>query len=204
MFIDAFIKCGTEEKTNLLKELSSVIKDHGFVVPGLMVLKKSLSFYNNASYYEITQADQHPEKTIQMVMGQNNIFICNGYPKDLLDFNEKYPLILNRDNVLDYVRFYFAHIVGPHGLSRIIDTVDDIQLKEEPTPNLRKGLNDKIIPLALNASLAGGGYQARGTLLVEQTIFSTFIDINPKGQVSVELGRVLADLLPIGPRVLES
>lgn len=204
MFADAFIKCGTDEKKIILNELDYIIPNHGFLLPGLMVLKKILSFYDQSTYYEITQADQHPEKTIQIIIGQQKFFICNGYLHDLLLFNQQYPLILDRNNILDYVRFYFAHIVGPHGLSRIIDTVDDLYLKEEPTPNLRKSLHDKIIPLALNASLAGGGYQSRGTLLIEQTIFSVFIDVDPKGYIKVELGRVLADLLPISAKILES
>lgn len=204
MFTDAFVKCSTDENISFLERFDQEIKNHGFVSTGLILLKKQILFYPNALYYDITQADQHPGRTIQVIVSKDRFYICDGNIDKLLEFNKSYPLTLDKSLALDYARFYFAHSVGPRGLSKIIDTVDDLQLKEEPTPLLRKTLHDKIIPLALNAALTNGGYQIRGTILVEQTIFSTFININLKGQVAVELGRVLADLLPISSRILES
>jgi hypothetical protein len=204
MFTDAFIKCLADENISFLKRLDQEIKSHSFINTGLILLKKQILFYPGATYYELTQADQHPSKTMQVIVSEDRFYICNGNVDQLLELNKIYPLSLDKTLVLDYVHFYFAHTIGPRGISKIIDTVDDLQMKEEPNPVLRKALHDKIVPLVLNAGLTNGEYQMRGTILVEQTIFSTFINVNLNGQVTVELGRVLADLLPISSRILES
>jgi hypothetical protein len=203
MFRDAYTKCSAHELGPALDDLSKIKPNHGLRLDGLMLLKKNLPYYTNGILYDATQADQHPALHHQWVMSGSFIYNMNGDPTLLYDFNNRVPLVLDRTTVMDYIRFYFSHIVGPHGLSWIIDTVEDLHLMEEPTPALRKALHDKIVPLSLNASLSGGGYQCRASLLVEQTLFSVFIDVNNQGRVGVELGRVLADLLPLGQRVLE-
>lgn len=204
MFTDPYTKCTNDEIHMILARLDTVWPDHGFRASGLMMLKKQLGFYKDAIYYDLTQVNIHPARVTQFVFGPTQFFVCNGSRDSLVTLNRSYPIELDRTSVLEYIRFYFRHVTGPHGLSTIIDTVEDLHLKEEPTPSLRRALHDKIVPLTLNASLSGGGYQARGTLMVEQTLFSTFIDVTLNGDVSVELGRVLADLLPVSNQALES
>jgi hypothetical protein len=204
MFIDAFIKCSQREMTDVLARLDQHLPHHSFRLQGLMMLKKKLGFYPDAFYLDLTQADQHPTPHLGVVYGpQERFLICRGDAPALMAFNQSYPLTLDRHLVLDYIRFYFAHITGPYGRSYLIDVVEDLQLKEEPTPALRRALHDKIVPLSLNASLAEGGYQARASLLVTQTLYSVFINVTFDGAVRVELGRVLADLLPVNDRALE-
>lgn len=203
MYSDPYLKCSGDETKSVLAKLDGLKPGHGFQPLGLMGLKKTLTFYKDALYYDLTQIDVYPNRTLQMVIGPAHAWVCNGSADDLMAFNKAYPLTLDRTLCLDYIRFYFKHVVGPRGLSFVIDTVEDLRLKEEPTPALRRTLHDKIIPLTLNASLSGGGYQARGTLMVEQTLFSTFIDVRMNGHITVELGRVLADLLPVSNQALE-
>ncbi len=204
MFMDAFAKCTATEITFILEKLTTLDPQHNFHEQGLIALKKKLSFYPDAFYFNFTQADHHPVYHQTFVLGTNDkAYLCRGNADDLILFNQSYPLMIDRNLVLDYVRFYFAHIIGPYGPSILIDVVEDLQLREEPTPALRHALHDKIIPLSLNASLAGGGYQTRATLLVMQTLYSVFIDVAADGRIKVELGRVLADLLPVNDRALE-
>lgn len=203
MFTDPFVKCAAEETEQFINRLNQIMPDHGFRQAGLMVLKKQISFYPNATYYDISQADQHPLRTLQVIFTDDQFLICNGSAEEILAFNAQVGLRLDTAHVLDYSRFYLFHVVGPHGKSFVIDTVEDLMLEEEPTPGLRKALNDKIIPFALNASLAGGGYQIRGTLLIEKTLYSVFIDVTPEGRVTAHQARVLAEILPVVNRVLE-
>lgn len=203
MFVDAFHKCTADDAARLLAFLDRTQPDHGFRQAGLVVLKKPLSFYPHATYFDGTQADQHPSRSVQVVMGPKQGLILNGRADDVLVFNQTYPLQLDRHLAIDYARFYFAHVTGPHGLSVIIDTVEDLSLREEPTPALRKSIGDKIIPLSLQASLNNGGYQLRCTLLIKQTLYNVVLDIDMAGQVSAQVGRVIAELLPVVDRVLE-
>jgi hypothetical protein len=203
MFTDPYIKCGQDEIKMILTRLDHDCPEHGFQATGLMGLKKQMGCYKDALYYDLTQVDMNPSHTMQCLMGPHHFFLCDGSREHLAAWNKNYPLTLDRTNILEYIRFYFRHITGPHGLSILIDTVEDLHLKEEPTPALRRTLHDKIIPLTLNASLSGGGYQARGTVMIEQTLFSIFIDVKMNGEVTVELGRVLADLLPVSNQTLE-
>lgn len=202
MFTDPFTKATADEIKNLLARLDRDYPDHGFRPGGLMVLRKNLSFYPDAVYYDLTQADGHPARHLSLVVHQDKTLILGGQAAAILQFNQTNILQLDRQQVIDYARFYLAHVVGPHGISYVIDTVEDLQLEEEPTPGLRKTLHDRIVPFALNASLPGGGYQLRGSLLVERTLYSVLIDINLRGETIVHLSRVLADVLPVVDRIV--
>lgn len=203
MFTDAFHKCQPSEIDQVLKILQDLRPHHGFHSNGLEVLKKPLGFYPDAIYYDVTQADTHPERTCQLVWGKKHGHILDGNFGHLHQYNLSYPLTLNRTVVVDYVRFYLAHVVGPHGLTRVIDTVDDLNLRDEPTPALRSNLNDKIIPLALNAAVPGGGYQIRGTVLIKTTLYTCLFDVDMTGTLTATMGRVLADVLTLHDQVLE-
>lgn len=187
----------------MLKRLSDINPAHGFRAQGLAVLRKPLGFYPDATYYDLTQADVSPARSCQLVLTKKSILVLNGNVDQLCTFNLSAPLKLDRNQILDYARFYFAHVIGPHGLTGLIDAVDDINFREEPTPALRKALNEKIVPLTLNASLPDGGYQLRGTLLIKSTLFGAIIDIDLTGMVTATPGRVLAEVLPINDIALE-
>jgi hypothetical protein len=203
MFTDPFHKCPPEEFDHLLMGLAKSEPDHGFRTKGLSVLRKQLGFYQDAIYYDLTQADQHPARSRQMIAGPWGFVVMTGAVSDFETLNKLAVLKLDRNQATDYIRFYFAHLTGPHGLTTIIDTVDDLALREEPTPSLRKSLHDKIIPLTLRASLPDGGYQIGGTLLVRRTLIHATIDVLVDGQVIVTPGRVLAEVLPLQDSALE-
>ncbi len=204
MFTDPFTKCTPQEIDVLLKILDQQKPNHGFHVPGLMALKKSLDFYEGAFFYELTQADHHPAKNIALVANKQSVLLCDGMAQTIESYNKNAPIKLDQTKVMDYVRFYFAHVVGPHGITTIVDTVDDLLLVEEPTPGLRKALSDKITPMALNAALSDGTYQLRATLLVAKTLYGVLIDVDSQGKIDVQRTRVLAEILPVVNRALES
>jgi hypothetical protein len=205
MFSDPFNKCPTSEIDAAVKRLAKAQPEYSFRTDGLAVLRKTLGFYNDAIYYDLTQADLHPPLSLQLVLGKTDdqILVLDGTSGPVLEFNRACPLKLDRHQVMDYARFYLAHVTGPHGITAVIDMVDDLNLREEPTPSLRKSLHDKIVPLALNGSLPGAGYQLRGTLLIKRSLYSALIDVSAAGEITATPSRVLADILPVHDTVLE-
>lgn len=203
MFTDAYQKCAPEEIEALLARMNDIYPDHGFRAQGLAVLRKTLGFYPGALYYDVTQADISPSRSVQIVVGKKSALILDGNLDRLHQFNLGYPLALDRNQVLDYARFFFAHVIGPHGQTVLVDTVEDINFREEPTPALRKTLNEKIVPLTLNASLTDGGYQLRGSLLIKSTLYNAIMDIDLTGIITAQPNRVLAEVLPINDMALE-
>lgn len=204
MFTDPYNKCSPTETETVLKQLTGVYPNHGFRVEGLAALRKTIGFYGDAIYYDLTQADLHPAPTLQFVIGKNgDVLILDGRVESILAFNATQPFRLDRHLVMDYVRFYLAHVTGLHGITTLIDMVEDLDLREEPTPGLRKSLHDKIVPLALNGSLPGSGYQLRATLLIGSSLYTAMIDVGADGAVTAAPSRVLADHLPVQDAVLE-
>jgi hypothetical protein len=205
MFTDPFHKCTPIEIEIVLEQLSIKRRDHRFRAVGLAALRKKIEFYPDAVYYDLTQADLHPAPTLQILTLKNGIdlTILDGRVKTLQDLNDKKELTLNRHLVLDYIRFYFAHITGPHGITKIIDAADDLDLREEPTPGLRKSLQDKILPLALNGALSDAGYQISGTVLIDRSLHTVLIDVDADGRVILNLMKTLADQLSVRDVALE-
>ena len=204
MATDVFTKCDPLIVPGILASLAQTLPDVSLHPAGLIAVQKTLPFYVESTYYEFTQADQHPARTVKFIRTPQVLFVCNGDATDFAAFHQICPPVLNKTTVLDYARFYISHIVGPHGMNILVDTVEDLGLQEEPTPSMRKSLQDRIVPLALHASLPGSGFQLRGTLLISQTLYSVYLDIDVGGGVFPHVHKGIADLLPVTDRVLEA
>jgi hypothetical protein len=200
---DPFVKCTAQETEHILSRLQTHVLDLVIEMDRAFVIKKPLKFYADATYYEIAEAHQNPARILSFIVTGDDLLFCDGDVEKLIDFNFKSKLILNKNTILDYVRFYMGHVTGPHGQSIIVDTVEDIGLQEEPSPGVRKSLNDRIVPLALHGSLPGAGYQCRGTLLIQKTLYSVYLDVDRLGRIMPRMNTVLADVLPVQDRVLE-
>ena len=98
---------------------------------------------------------------------------------------------------MDYARFFFSHVRGEHGRFLIIDTVDDIDWKDEPPPSARKATGKMLEELHVIGKGVDGTWHLLGRMVFRDSLFQAQIHVAPDGQVSMSNEELLVDDMPI-------
>lgn len=110
----------------------------------------------------------------------------------------QYGLVLARDTIDDYVRFYLGFTRGQAGRVMPVEQVEQLPLREELTLITRRKLQNGITPIIVeNAN------QATGCFLIGDKIFMAKAEADEGGTVALEPLTMIADTLPILDSLLE-
>lgn len=204
MFTDPFSKASLKETEEILQKLEVIAPKETFTAQGVSCLYKSLEFYPQARYYDITQADQHPARQCLVIDTPAATHLLNGNTESLYTFNEKIKIALSSELIEDYARFFIAHYRGSEGRTILIETVDDPIWLEDPTPSSRKLLSERITPLKITGTRKDGGWQLAVTLLIRNHMYEAQMEISPVGRVTFEQVETVAENLPVADLMMDA
>jgi len=155
MFVDAFKTIEHGAAAKILDQLNPFLDGAEFDSAIVRVLSHPLPFYNGHSLVEVTDHDVNPARTVSLIYKDSQdgdrISILNGKNEVIYALNKSVPIFLNEENISLYVRFFFNYVRGRHGRFLIVETVDEINWKEEPAPSGRKALSKMITPVTLKS-----------------------------------------------------
>jgi hypothetical protein len=158
----------------------------------------NLSFYENYFIAEISRHDQQPPITrVAVCNDKGEINVLNWSNQPIMDLNKKVPITLNESNTADYVRFFFHYVRGSHGRFIIIDSVDDIDWREEPAAAGRKALGKMIEPLHIKKREADGTVIFAASLIFKDSLFAAEAHVKPDGTISLHSEELLVEDIPV-------
>ena len=109
--------------------------------------------------------------------------------------NDKAPIELNEDNVLQYVRFFCYFVHGDHGPFTVVENEKDLIFTDKLPAQMVSKLSDKLEELELIGRLADDHYDVTGTVFYGDAIFAARFDVYPDRQIQmVEDDPVITDL----------
>jgi hypothetical protein len=111
--------------------------------------------------------------------------------------NKSVPIALNEETMVDYIRFFFTYVRGSHGRFIVIDSVDDIDWKEEPAAAGRKALGKMIEPLRLKAQQADGTNIFILSIIFKDSLFQAEAHLAPDGSLSLRNEELLVEDIPV-------
>lgn len=197
MFRDAFIKLDPAQAARMIEVVNSYL-DHPFEISGAGVMVHDLSFYKGYFLTEITRGDVHPPLVRSAVCNdKGEVDILNGTNDTIYKLNAKAPLILNDETAKDYIKFFFHYVRGKHGRFLIVDSVDDIDWREEPAPAGRKALARMIEPLAKKSTLENGDAVYTASMIFKDSLFQAEVHVRPDGHLSLNKEELLVEGIPV-------
>lgn len=199
MFADKFSKIENNDAVSFLEKLNPMLDGSPFSHLDVTILKHDLSFYSNCDFIEINDKHVHPARILHLIHnGSNdNYHILDGTNETLYELNKTVPIKLDENNIITYVRFFFSYVRGKHGVFQIIDSVDDINWKEEPAPNARKALGKMVEPLNLVAITDSGEFALRASIIFKDSLFESSIIVKKNGEISLTNQEILVEDIPI-------
>lgn len=196
MTAGAFEKLEGTKAKKLLDRLNKTWSGSPFDADRTVIHARSLSFANDWMLVEAGDATTIPEKKC--------VALDNGSESVPIEFNAEFipgfagknGLILDRDTAPDYLRFWFEYARSGGDRFVLVEAVDDMPWREEPTPQARKSLAKAVTPLTL-VHADGAGFTFKACILFRDTLFDCGMDVSAKGNVAITSRNVIAEGLTV-------
>ncbi len=103
---------------------------------------------------------------------------------------------LGVSNAPDYVRFWLEYTRAGADRFQLVESLDDINWREEITPQARKSLSRQVTPLTMTAH-GGTGFVFKACLLFRDTLFDATLQVDMDGKVAITERTVIAESLTV-------
>ncbi len=197
MFKDAFIKLDRVQAGKMIDLINPKL-DIKFDSENSNVMIHNLSFYNGYFLTEIARHDQHPPIVRNAVCNdKGDVFILDWTNAAIHQLNKIVPITLDETTMPDYIRFFFTYVRGSHGRFIVIDTVDDIEWKDEPAPAGRKALAKMIEPLHIKSKDSDGSAIFSVSIIFKESLFQAEAHLTKDGMLSLRNEELLVEDIPV-------
>ncbi len=200
MFSDAYTTLQPEKSQDLLDQLNALVEGSAFEANKLRILTHHLPFYKSHSLFEVTDLSVSPERSISFIgrndMKNENLYILNGTNEAIYVVNKIEPIALTQNNVRTYVKFFFSYVRGRFGQFKIIEHVDDIQWREEPSLSGLRALGKMIEPLTIKAE-DNGEFTLKSSIVFKDTLFESDVVIAKDGKINLANQEMLVEDIPV-------
>lgn len=197
MVANAFIKLDKAESAQLISEINPILQEGPFSPQTTTMLEQELSFYPGCRFFEIADYSITPSPRKYVITGKGGNIVLNWTNGPIYKLNERLPIKLNAENVIDYARFFFSYIKGRHGRFIIVETIEDIQWSEEPPAAARKAIAQLISPIILSSTGKDGTFHLTVCMIFKDALFRTDAHIKPNGLVDLSNEELLIENMPI-------
>lgn len=198
MFKDAFIKLDSK-KTAKMVELINPHLDRPYAADSVTIMVHDLSFYPGYFLVELADHSENPPVGRAVICNDKGaVHVLDWTNAPIFALNETIPVSLdNDDKIMDYARFFFAYVRGRHGRFLIVDTVDDIDWREEPAPAGRKALGKMIEPLHIKKKDADGTTILPAAIVFRDSLFAGEIYVQRDGTIEMKNEELLVEDIPV-------
>ena len=202
MFKDAFIKLDSAQAERMTTLVNPHL-DQTFEPAGTSVMVHDLSFYKGYFLAELSRHDHYPPLVRYAVCNdKGDVHILNWSNETIFRLNKSVPVLINEDTMSDYVRFFFTYVRGPHGRFLIIDSVDDIEWREEPAPAGRKALGRMIEPMYVKSREKDGTIIFKLCVVFKDSLFQAEAHLKADGRLSMTNEELLVEDIPVADDLL--
>jgi hypothetical protein len=186
-----------EQAPRLVAEINSQMKDVKFDDTYTTVRQQSLPFYAEHELIELTDATKTPALVRRVIYQPGNFFILNWTNQPIYLANEKAPIIINDDNVVAYVNFFFHFVKGRHGRFVLIDGPEEIKWSAAPPEKGLQALRNMIKPLTVTDTEDDGTINLLSYMVFKDSLFRAKVQVKRDGMVSLTDEALVVEGMPI-------
>lgn len=192
----AFEKLEGAKARNFIDRLNKSWMGSPFDAARTVIHARPLGFLDGWTLAEAGDATILPEKRcIVLDNGQDCVPI--EFSADFIPgFVARHGVHLTRDSAADYLRFWFEYARAGADRFLLVEAIEDMPWREEPTPHARKSLGKAVTPLTV-ISAAADGFKFKACVLFRDTLFDCTLDVGVRGQVAITNRQTIAEGLTV-------
>ncbi|MFP4313073.1 MAG: hypothetical protein ACLFR0_01990 [Alphaproteobacteria bacterium] len=202
MFQEAFKKLELDELATVLDQINPHLDGSDFDPVDTTALGLELSFYPGYRFLDLADYSTMPGKRRFVLFKdggtpeKSDVIVLDWTNEPIYLLNHNLPISLNKDNVSEYIRFFFTYVRGKHGRFIVTENVDDINWKEDPPPQARKAIAKMLVPLEV-LDEKNGAYYLKSTMMFRDSLFKADIEVKPNGLVTLMNEELLVEDMPV-------
>jgi hypothetical protein len=195
MFQDQYTKLSGKDTKTALTEFNALFEGSAFPETSI-IMRRPLAFYPDYWFYDVTDHQTMPPRRRYLIVKGQDVTVLDGRAETVLGLNKRIGITLNEFNVLDYVQFYLAFVRGPRGRMVLVESLDDIPWRDEPSPAARKAIGKMVSALDLVASV-DGSYQSKAQLIFADGLYEVDLKLKPDGSLEFKEPKMLIEDMPV-------
>lgn len=189
------------ETSSVLAAINPSIDIADFEAETCVIYAQKLDFYPGYQLLDMNSRNSDPAKRIFVIYYDDHHFeVLDWSNAPIYRLNDNASVQLDEDNIHDYVRLFFAMVRGRKGRFHIIESVEDLDWKDDPPPSTRKAISNMLMPLTLiqvNHSRDGEAFHLRAVFNHRDMLFQSDIHVTIYGRVRMDSEDILIENLPV-------
>lgn len=192
----AFEKLEGQKAKKFIDRLNKAWAGSPFDADRTAVHARSLPFADDWTLAEAGDATSIPEKRCIALDNGKECVPVRFDATFIPSFAAQNGFRIDEDTGDDYLRFWFEYARNPADRFVLIESVDDMPWREEPTPQARKSLAKSVMPIALLRT-DNDGVVYSACVLFRDTLFDCQLKVKPSGEVEVVNRHMVAEGLTV-------
>ncbi|MDE1151470.1 MAG: hypothetical protein PW788_02940 [Micavibrio sp.] len=190
-------KLDSEKAARILSEINPHLEPVPFSMESTTIRSHKLGFYKNYDLFELTDLSAVPGARKYVIYKPGDVNVINWTNQAIYETNEKAPIVLERGNVIEYVKFFFNYVRGRHGRFQIIETIDDIRWQVEPPLQGRKVMQEMLEPVTYVSQDEDGTFNLEAYMVFKDSLFKTKVHAKKDGLVSMSDEELKIEGMPV-------
>lgn len=195
--IEDWQKLDAERAARVMAEVNPHLEPVPFSLHDTTVRMQRLPFYRDYVFYELTDLSAIPGARKYALCKQGDVNVINWTNEVIYETNEKAPIVLDAQTVVDYVKFFFNYVRGRHGRFLVIESIDDIRWQVEPPLQGRKVMQEMLSPVTLTEQGQDGAFTLDAFMVFKDSLFKTKVHVQKDGLVSMSEEELKIEGMPV-------
>ncbi len=207
MFQDQYSKLSLDDTKQSLDRFNPIFDGSPFPETSI-IMRRPLAFYPGCWFYDVADHQTMPPRRRYVIVQQNDpqsppksMTILDGSSQAIQQLNATIPLCLNDQTITEYIQFYLAFVRGPEGRMVLIESLDDIPWRDDPSPSARKALGKMITAIEPTGSVSGN-YHTKAQVIFGDGLYEIDIHVDKTGHFTFKDAKMLIEDMPVLDDVL--
>lgn len=187
-----------EELAGFLSQINPIGDKYSVSAQTTLAHWLPLPFYDQVAIIRVKDPAWTPRNLfIYYLTDQGNLYWLNGTSPPIHEVNEKAPIKITDDNVLDYLRFFCFFVRGEEGPFLIAESMQDTYVPKDLDDQTRAALENTVSPATFEGKDDEGNWLCNGVVYYSNALFITNFKVMPSGMIEMLDDEPIAADLPV-------
>ncbi len=147
---------------------------------------RTLPFYETVALIRVQDPNWVNKKmTIYYLTDQGNLFRLNGTSPPIHEVNNKAPIKINEDNVLEYLKFFCFFVRGDEGPFYVAEDMSDPNLPEDMDATTKSVIEGTIRPSSFEGMNEQGLFLCDAVVFYSNALFIANFSVQGSGMIEM-------------------
>ncbi len=175
-----------DDLTGFLDKINPIDGKYRTSPSSTQVAWRTLPFYESVALIRVQDPNWVNKKMcIYYLTDQGNLFRLNGTSPPIHEVNNKAPIKINDDNVLEYLRFFCFFVRGDEGPFYVAEDITDANLPQDMDPTTKSVIEGTVRPASFEGMNEQGHYLCDAVVFYSNALFIANFSVQTSGMIEM-------------------